>query len=76
MRKLMTLAAFSAATWAVLAGWQDAVRFFKIKMASRHPEYVPAGGRKAYLSHSRDDFDPARRGGPDQPEPGRRAGRR
>jgi hypothetical protein len=70
-----------AALGALLAiGWQDAVRYAKIKRMSLgrgHPEIVPAEGKKSYARNEAQgspdgtgDFDSARRGGPVLAGPG------
>ena len=61
-------------TLLVVAGWNDIVRFLKIKrldLGSGHPEVVPAEGRKAYPQRpgggtpdGTGEFDSAQRGGP------------
>jgi hypothetical protein len=58
----------------VVAGWNDIIRFVKIKrldLGSGHPEAVPAEGRKTYpqrpgtgAADGTGDFDSASRGGP------------
>jgi hypothetical protein len=70
-----------AALGALLAiGWQDALRYAKIKkmdLGRGHPEVVPAEGRKSYPqneAHANPDgtgeFDSALRGGPPHARPG------
>lgn len=63
-----------AVTLLVVAGWNDIIRFVKIKrldLQGGHPEIVPAEGRKAYpqrpdegVADGTGDFDSASRGGP------------
>jgi hypothetical protein len=58
----------------VVAGWNDIIRFVKIKrldLGGGHPEAVPAEGRKTYpqrpgtgVADGTGDFDSASRGGP------------
>ena len=61
-------------TLLVVGGWNDIVRFVKIKrldLGNGHPEVVPAEGRKAYPQRpgcgtpdGTGEFDSAQRGGP------------
>lgn len=62
-----------ALTLLVVGGWNDIIRFVKIKrldLQGGHPEIVPAEGRKAYpqrpgsgTADGTGDFDSASRGG-------------
>lgn len=70
MRKALWLVIPVTLGAAIAGGWQDIIRFAKIKqisLGSGHPEVVPAEGKHAY-GHSRPshepDFESARRGGP------------
>ena len=70
MRKALWLVIPVALGAAIAGGWQDIIRFAKIRqisLGSGHPEVVPAEGKHAY-GHSRPsgepDFDSAFRGGP------------
>ena len=74
MARALRLLVPAARTLLVAAGWNDIVRFLKIKrldLQGGHPEIVPAEGRKAYPQRPGDgvadgtgDFDSASRGGP------------
>jgi len=72
MRKALWLVIPVALGAAIAGGWQDIIRFAKIKqisIGSGHPEVVPAEGKHSY-GHARPsgepDFDSAFRGGPAQ----------
>jgi hypothetical protein len=73
-RKRLLVLVPAALTLIVAGGWNDIIRFLKIKrldMRGGHPEIVPAKGRRAYPRRSGSgtpdgtgDFDSASRGGP------------
>ena len=73
-RKVVWLAVPAALGALVAGGWQDIIRFAKIKQISLgtgHPELVPAVGRRSYPqsrahrhADGTGDFDSASRGGP------------
>ena len=73
-RKALGVLIPAVLTLLVVAGWNDIIRFLKIKrldLGGGHPEVVPAEGRKAYPQRPGDgtpdgtgEFDSAQRGGP------------
>jgi hypothetical protein len=73
-RKALLVLVPAALTLIVAGGWNDIIRFLKIKQVGirgGHPEIVPAEGRKAYPQRpgsgtpdGTGDFDSASRGGP------------
>jgi len=74
VRKALRVLVPASLTLLVAGGWNDIVRFLKIKrldMGRGHPEVVPAEGRRAYPQRPGDgaadgtgEFDSASRGGP------------
>jgi hypothetical protein len=72
MRKALWLAVPIALGAVIAGGWQDIIRFAKIKqisLGSGHPEVVPAEGKHSYGNarpSGEPDFDSAFRGGPAQ----------
>ncbi len=75
-KTVIRLAIVGGLAVAILAGWPDIQRYFKIHQISAgtsHPDKVPAGGRPVYPQSPSEgepdgtgDFDSAMRGGPER----------